>query len=967
MRIDQTYVALDLELTGLDPANDAVIEIAAVKFRNGDVLGTWSTLVNPRRPVPHKITRLTGIQEGELRRAPTLPEVAGQLLAFLRDFPIVGHSIAHDVECLAVQGIPLANPLIDTFELNNVLLPHLSGKGLEALARELGFNSEQHHRAAADAMATKDLFCYLVDRALELDLGVVQEINRVAAAADWPLRDLFLAVEREKSRTAFSGGSSLRTLLAAKQGMEEASLDSVLLGRELAEPLQAVRPRREVDGEALAALLGPEGPFAAAFAGYEHRPQQLAMLRAVAEALNRGQTLLCEAGTGTGKSLAYLLPAAKFAAENNTHVVVSTKTINLQDQLYTKDVPDLQRLVPFKFKVALVKGRSNYLCLRRYGTERRRQGLSRDEAGALIKVLVWLPTTTTGDWQEMSLTAGERAVWPRLAADGEHCLGAKCSFYRKRTCFLYRARWEAAAAHIIVVNHALLLTELGEASGTVLPEYDYLIVDEAHNLESVATEQLGHTVGRREVEALLDDVSREAIVGGRVGLLGDLRAAARSNAIPGPARQELEPAIERAHACADEARAAGRHFSEQLGGFLEKHSPENREYSRRLRLTNAVRASSGWAEVEDAWEALHLRLVDLEHALANLATMVALLVDDGLPDGERLLQDLEGCAARSATLRGFGNAIVAKPDNTMVHWAEEVGRGRDGEASLRSAPLDVGGILQRDLFGNKEAVILTSATLSVAGKCDYVAGRLGLESPKTLIVDSPFDYKSSTLVYLPQDIPEPNMPGHQKAVEQALIDLCRASEGRALILFTSHSQLATTFHAIRRPLQQEEILVLAQRVEGSSRRQLLRTFRSNPRTVLLGSASFWEGVDVVGEALSVLVIARLPFAVPTDPVFAARSESFADPFNEYSLPQTVLRFKQGFGRLIRSRNDRGMVVILDRRVQTKSYGAAFLRSLPACTVRGGSVDALPAAAVAWLEGREPPAERGQARGNGRGH
>ncbi len=947
MRVDQTYVALDLELTGLEPANDAIIEVAVVKFRRGEVISTWSSLINPGRPLPHKTMRLTGIRAADLARAPRLSEVAGQLVAFVGDLPLVGHSIANDVEWLAREGVALSNPLIDTFELTNVLLPHLSGRGLESIARELGFNAGRHHRATADALASKELFCYLIDRALELDLGVVQEINRVASGADWPLREVFQAIEREKSRTAFTGGTSLRQAFAAKASLEEASLDAVLQLREPVQPLEPLRPHRQIDAEELARILGPDGAFAAALSGYEHRPQQIEMLKAVVEAFNRGQTLLVEAGTGTGKSLAYLIPAAKFAVTNNEHVVISTKTINLQDQLYGKDIPDLQRVLDLPFKAALVKGRSNYLCLRRYGNERRRQGLTRDEAGVLIKVLVWLPTTQTGDWAEMSLTPGERAVWPRLAADGEHCLGSKCVFFRKRTCFLYRARWQAAGAHLIVVNHALLVSEMGE-TGTVLPEYRYLVIDEAHNLEDVATEQLGYSVGRREVEALLDDLSREALAGGRAGLLGDLRAAARGNAAPAAVRRELEPAIERAHALVDEARAAARAFGECLGAFLATNSGENHEYSRRLRLSSTVRAAAGWEAVEACWEALQLRLVEVETALRNLATQAALLEQEGVGEAERLVQDIESSRLRSEELRQMGNSIMAHPDPAYVQWAEDAGQGRRNEGSLRAAPLEVGEFLQRGLFADKEAVVLTSATLSIAGSCDYVAKRLGQREAKSLILSSPFDYKSSTLIYLPHDVPEPGAPGHQKAVERAIVDLCRATEGRALILFTSHSQLATTFHAIRRPLQQDEILTLAQRVEGSSRRQLLRTFQSNPRTVLLGSASFWEGVDVVGEALSVLVIAKLPFAVPTDPVFAARSETFADPFHEYSLPQAVLKFKQGFGRLIRSRTDRGVVVVLDRRLQTKAYGAAFIRSLPPCTVRRGPLAELPAAAKQWL-------------------
>ncbi|MHB9092522.1 MAG: ATP-dependent DNA helicase, partial [Chloroflexota bacterium] len=430
-------------------------------------------------------------------------------------------------------------------------------------------------------------------------------------------------------------------------------------------------------------------------------------------------------------------------------------------------------------------------------------------------------------------------------ADGEHCLGPKCAFYRKRTCFLYRARWEAAAAHVVVVNHALLLSQIGPEAGAVLPEYRYLVVDEAHNLEDVATDQLSHTVGRREVDNLLDDVSRESITGGRTGLLSDVRAALRGGSVPALARQEIEAAVERAHGRVDEARQAARCFGETLGEFLGHGSSDSGEYSRRLRLTRAIRNQSGWVQVEDAWEGLSLRLTDLERDLQTLSTNLIVALEDGLPDGERLVQDLDAANSRATALRQEGQSIVAGPDSNYVQWAEDAGFSRRGEGSLRAAPLDVGELLKENLFENREAVVLTSATLSVSGSCDYVATRVGLGGAPGMILDSPFDYKSSTLIYMPSDIPEPSTPGHQKAVERALVELCTATAGRALVLFTSHSQLATTYHAIRRPLQQEEILVLAQRVEGSSRRQLLRTFRSNPRTVLLGSASFWEGVDVV--------------------------------------------------------------------------------------------------------------------------
>ncbi|MGH7860925.1 MAG: ATP-dependent DNA helicase [Candidatus Dormibacteraceae bacterium] len=306
-----------------------------------------------------------------------------------------------------------------------------------------------------------------------------------------------------------------------------------------------------------------------------------------------------------------------------------------------------------------------------------------------------------------------------------------------------------------------------------------------------------------------------------------------------------------------------------------------------------------------------------------------------------------------ASLIGFGeqfrtegNAIVSNPSDDRIYWATLTA---NGDASLHSAPLNVGPLLQSTLYGDKRAVVLTSATLTTAGKFTYLKERLGFDDAEDLAVGSPFDYARSTLLLVPSDMPEPEQPLYQKALHQTLLQLCAATEGRALILFTSHAQLRAAWQAINQPLARRGILALGHGIDGAPRRQLLNTFKSNPKTVLLGASSFWEGVDVVGDALSVLVLTRIPFSVPTDPVIAARSELFDDPFQQYSLPQAILRFRQGFGRLIRSQSDRGVVLILDRRVQSKSYGHLVLKSLPACTVRNPTLANVPKLVEAWLD------------------
>lgn len=949
MMLNEVFVSLDLEMTTPRPEHQEVIEIAAVKFKGDRVVDTFTTLVNPRQPIPYNIQVLTGIKQEVVDRAPTLPEVAGQLIAFIKDHPLVAHTISSDTGCLQRKGIHLSNPQIDTFELASILLPQLPNYGLAAVAEHFGIPITSQHRAAGDALMTGKVFQALVRKALELDLSIVQEINRLTQKLDWSLRPLFREIEAAKSRTTFSG-SSIREQLAAKGGLEEAAFDFMYLGRARREPLTSREPRRPVDVEQAVGAFEPGGALEGHFPGYEHRPQQTEMARAVCAALNESAHLVVEAGTGTGKSLAYLLPAAYFATTNAERVVISTNTINLQDQLFGKDIPDVKAATGLPFKAALVKGRANYLCQLRFAGMRRHQELTPDEIFTLIKVLVWLPTTRTGDIVELNLVDGQRAVWNKLYAPAESCLGNHCPYFQKGTCFVYRARDEAASAHIVVVNHSLLLSDMMVKS-KVLPEYRFLVVDEAHHFEDEATEQLGFRLTQRDILGHLDGLS-EPIGGERhSGLLSELKAHLRGSGIPVAVERELDAVTKRLHEEVDAAREAAKSFGRTLAEFVKKQGAENRGYDARLRLTAAVRARSGWDEVELEWENCSLCLLALQDGLNKIVTILERYTESNVLEYEALMANLVGQLHANQELRQRATAVVVRPTVDEVCWLAL--SNQSSEVSLHAAPLHVGEALDKYLFETKESVILTSATLSTAGSFRYVKDRLGLAQCHEVLVDSPFDYASSTLLYVPNDIPEPERPNYQRQVEQAVIELCRATGGRALVLFTSYGQLGQTLKGVRRALEEQRIQVLAQEPggRGPSRRQLLENFKKNERAVLLGAASFWEGVDVVGDALSLLIITRLPFAVPTDPVVAARSEQCDDPFNEYSLPRTILRFKQGFGRLIRSKTDRGVVVVLDRRIQSKFYGQAFIRSLPRCTLRSGPLQAAPNAAAAWLGGQ----------------
>ena len=937
------YVALDLETTGTDPERDAIIEIGAVKFRGDQVLEEFHTLVNPGRPLSPEIVALTGITDADLADAPRLADVLPRLTRFTGNRLVVGHGIGFDLDFLHRRSILRPNQFLDTFKLATILAPDARRYSLRSLAYFLGFPPPVSHRALDDARTAHRLFMALFERALALRRELLEELIRHGERVDWPATEFFRQALREVARGAFTG--AIGAQLAAKRSRPEGGpLFAVPAD---AAPLEPEEVRRPLDVDQLAALLEEDGPFAQRFPGYEYRPQQVEMMRAVARALNEGRHLMVEAPTGVGKSLAYLLPAVHWAVQNGERVVVSTNTINLQEQLYRKDLPDLERVLDLDFQAVVLKGRSHYLCPARLAALRRIGPSSQEEMDVLARVLVWLPNTPDGDGDNLFLpTARERAIWRDLSAEFEGCDLERCRFFHRGQCFFYRARRAAEAAHLVIVNHALLLADVA-VQNRALPEYRYLIVDEAHHLEAATTRGLSFEIDRAALRRLLEEIGRQRPPRSLTGLLGETVARCRKARLD---RQVLAKVEGFAQDVARSVDRAARHleaFFDQLEQFVEEErGGRGGRYAYRLRITQGMRVQPAWDQVGIAWDGAATLLLAVADGLERLAGGVGDLATLGLREADDLQAQLTGIARRLTEVCGQLNNFVFQPDRQMIYWVE-IGPG-SVPLSIHAAPLHVGPLIQEHLFHKKESVILTSATLRTAGSFDFLRERLYAWEADELAVDSPFDYKSSTLVYLVDDIPAPGQPGYQRAVAEGMLALFKATRGRALALFTSYSHLRATTRAIAAPLRQADIVVYAQG-EGLSRNQLLESFRTTERAVLLGTRSFWEGVDVPGEALSCLAIAKLPFAVPSDPIFAARAETFEDPFNEYAVPEAVLRFLQGFGRLIRTRSDRGVVAVFDSRLITKAYGRVFLESLPGPTVVRGPVTKLPKMAAEWLE------------------
>ena len=928
-----SIVAIDIETTGLDSEKDAIIEIGAVRFSSRRVQDEWSTLINPGRPIPPFVTQLTGITDQIVREAPPIRDVITEFRDFVGDTPVLGHNVRFDLSFLRRFGILGLNDVLDTYELASVLLPTASRYNLGALAQALEIPLPASHRALDDARVTRVVYQRLFESALQLPLPILAEVVRLGEPIDWSGYVVFKEALRARSKEVIS----------ARQASSEVA--GPLFERNDRRNLQPLKPNAELfalDPEEVASILEWGGQFSQHFPDYEYRPQQVEMLRAVTQAYCDGGQLLVEAGTGTGKSMAYLIPSALWAMQNNTRVVISTNTINLQDQLINKDIPDLKAALGLDFRAAILKGRGNYLCPRRLENMRRRGPENADEMRVLAKILVWLQSTQSGDRNEINLNGpNEREAWTRVNSEDEGCTTETCLKRTGGICPFYRAHQAAQSAHVLIVNHALLLADIATNS-KVLPEYNYLVVDEAHHLEEATTNSLSFEVTQTDVEHMLRELG-----GPKTGALG-WTLSTLINILPPTDFATVDYLVQRTTDLAFHFDNLARRFFETVHQFLldQREGRTVNQYAYQERILPGTRSQPAWSSVELAWDEAEHMLQPLLENLGQLLKILANLIDAIPEESEDLYSNVSNVYRRLSELAENFEALVFKPDPQRVYWAEINPTGR--RLSLHAAPLHIGPMIDKYLWREKSAVIMTSATLTTAGEFDYLRGRLYAENADELALGSPFDYENAALLYLVNDIPEPSdRHGHQRALESGLVQLARATGGRTLVLFTSYDQLKKTSQAIGSLLARDDIRIYEQG-EGASPHSLLESFRTTERAVLLGTRAFWEGVDVPGEALSVLAIAKLPFDVPSDPIVAARSETFEDPFNQYSLPEAILRFRQGFGRLIRTQSDRGVVAVLDRRILSKQYGKAFLDSLPPCTVKAGSLAGLPRSAAQWL-------------------
>jgi len=883
-----------------------------VRFVDGKETEKFSTLVYPQKKLPDEITRLTGINDNDLKDAPYAQEVLPEFLEFLQNEPLCAQNAPFDITFLKVEYARLGIPFyrgkyaeeiaFDTAVLSRALIPELESHGLSSLAEHLKIHGGVAHRAEDDARRCGLVLLKLIDILLELGASETSAAGRILGPG--VMGDMFRGLAKYLSESG--KGFDLQ---------ERSGYSNNLIGKvDTAQKLESLtRP--------LNLAFSYDGYISRNMGRYEPRPKQYEMAADCAEALSKKHFLMAEAGTGTGKSFAYLTPAVLFSIAEKSRVVVSTNTKNLQDQLFNKDLPFLEKSLPFKFQAALLKGRGNYLCRRKWNEVLSDPDyyLSDDERTRALTLLFWANRTTTGDIAENNgFHSGY--LWSKFNSEAGSCSGSKCSQYND--CYLQNARKQASSSNIVIVNHALLLSDIA-SQNAVLDEYRYLVMDEAHNLEKAASNHLGKEANIHKLRAFCFNLYRKD--GNETGLLARLKKKFESD-------NNLMELLEKATLETNRVRNNSAEFFGSITDSI-KLDPTFKasQYTLKQRYGNGdtfINAGSNY------FEELLKNLKDLSRLLRSISDSLTEKGKDVTDEGAPVLE-LNASADEASTIYSGLEDLYSADDPEWVFWWE-MPQKENADVYLQSAPLNPGEMLNAKMYPWLDSIIFTSATLTVADDFSYFLDRLGLklDDNREVIVKnygSPFDYNAQALYCVPGFMPPPrNINEFNDSLADLIVKIAVEYRKGLLVLFTSYRQLDTVYKMISGQLRSEGIPLLGQGMDGG-RTDILQKFLRE-RAVLLGTDSFWQGVDAPGEALEILIIAKLPFDVPTEPLVQARSEKLEsegkNPFLEYSIPEAVIKLRQGIGRLIRSGEDKGVVIICDNRVITTKWGMIFRESLP---------------------------------------
>ncbi|WP_102345804.1 ATP-dependent DNA helicase DinG [Bacillus sp. Marseille-P3661] len=934
--MNNRFIVVDLETTGNKVGKDKIIQIGAILIENGEIIERLSSFVNPNQKLSPFIKQLTGINDQILEKAPPFSLVAPLLLEMMQGSYFVAHNVPFDItfleeELLANGFKPRRSLKIDTVELSRILLPTSSSYKLNHLAREYKIEHDQPHRADSDAEVTAELLLLLLNKLQKLPVSTLHKLESSMGKLQSDFKPL------------------LEDILEKKLGVIEEEENSIEVYRDIA--LKRNIPTT-ISGDSFESFLHLQPLDSLQFLKntlpqFENRTGQIEMINSVEKAFHNHYHGLIEAGTGTGKTLGYLIPALFSAKKTRRPVVISTYTTQLQEQILSQEVHYLKKALPFTFRATIIKGRYHYLCLRKFeqyfGDE---TSDNYDTSLTKSQILVWLTETTEGDVDELNLSSGGSIFWKKVSSDANTCFNHKCPWYTR--CFYQRKKQETEKSDIIISNHALLFSDI-KNDFSVLPPHSEVIIDEAHHIEDSISEQFGTQLDYFNIVTILN----------RLGGSDGTELASKAKTIIDQIGLNEYDHLKECDELFSEVKITVDDLFRNIRAYLlTKNDIQKNEIGRMSYRYDTMKETGAlWKDIKNnAFVAIN-KLEDLASAVAGLVDCLGKVKDQMTYNEKGIFSDFQSLIL---ALNNIGDQLcnlLFESNTNKVTWIETEPKGALNATFLYSQPIDCSSILADKFFASKQSVILTSATLAIKNSFEYIQLTLGLDEFEVLtkIIPSPFSYKDQVKLMIPNDIPQIKDINQEEFIEEIsrrIIQIAKVTKGRMLILFTSYDMLEKTYNYVKAENDKEMYALIAQGISSGSRAKLTKNFKQYDNAILFGTSSFWEGIDIPGEDLSCIVIARLPFSPPTHPIMAAKSDWLKqegkNSFMQLYLPQAIIRFKQGFGRLVRSQNDRGVVVVLDQRILAKSYGKKFITALPPVETMVESTDSLINEISDWL-------------------
>lgn len=888
------YTVIDLETTGNSPSEENIIEIGIVVIEGKEIVDDYSLLLKPEKQIPPYITKLTGIEENDVENAPSFSEKAEEVISYFgNNSYFVAHNVPFDLSFLNNElkhnGYPtLSNRVIDTVELSRILLPKSTSYRLNQLAKYFNITHRNPHRARSDAYVTAELFIKLIEKLEQLPFETLSHISKLERLFRSDLSQLLNDLLQKNNR------------LTSKQIHSFGGLAFKHTDIESTEPTQI----EQSFGDLLDQVYGDQGLLQKKLRNYELRVGQQEMSETIYDAFRLHKHALIEAETGIGKSLAYLIPAIFEALTNKKRVIISTFTTQLQKQLMDKEIPLLKQIFPYPFQAAVLKGKQNYISLKRLSYTLHSieyDPNNYDDILTLAKLLVWITETETGDIDEITLPASGYLFFKSISAETEGNGSNQSNWYS----YYRKAHEKARHTNIVITNHALFCTDLFQQR-TLLPSYQKAIIDEAHHFENSVSKYAGVRLNYIEILHSLQSLFEK-----RVDDQGkSITFEKLSYELCTDTKYELD------------------HLFRSLFQYV-KNKQNKALYNDIGRIQYSINVEN---DNDPKWNDIQEKVARLLYFFRNLIKLADKIKENGLEPIQPAVDQL------NQIITGMEHFFFLENHSFLVaKWIEISLYGPQNAVYLYVEPIDVSDQLKRDLFEKKDSVIMTSATLTMKNTFEHMKAQVGLQqmNPIEKKYNSPFSFGDQVQLFIPNDFPsikDTNNDDFVYATAEVILSLAEITDGGTLVLFTSYEMIRRTYNLLKEMEEVNPFSLIAQGISSGSRQQLKKRFQTNERSILLGTSSFWEGVDIPGNRLSAVIIVRLPFQRPTHPVHEAKSNYLKsigkNPFSQFALPNAILRFKQGFGRLIRSKKDRGVIFICDARIMTTRYGEAFIESIP---------------------------------------